>query len=588
MIVGLGRRRRGRRAVDAGFTLVEVLVATLITSLILGALASAFMISVDNTQGVSNRLSDSLDAQISGAYFVRDVQGAGEVTVESSLPGPYLAGSPELCPPGPAPGTLLVALYHLSTGSVPAFDVGYWQVGSGPLYQVVRYSCSVSALDFATSAPVKVVMADNVKTATATIEPPQLALAAASGWTETATQSTVTGVSSTTISVVSTSGFANGDVNLETSLGTELLTGCSVGSPTSLACTNAGNVGIAAGDSVSQDSITDVNLSVSQAPVNLPAGSPPEYHYSLSAAPRTQAPWGEGPGAGPGGGAPPGGGQGSGGGPGGNLPGLLTLAGGVSLNGNTNLTINGSAEVDGNGGSVSCTGTSTLTATALDTYDSSLSGCRGLSATPSSYMPDPLAPYLPACFPRQPSAAAPKTVGNVTYYYPGRYTSTIPPTNSHGTFYFEPGVYELDGGINVTNNQTISIDPGAPTGEGLLFYVPGAPPATGATPGCAYSSESPTTSLGAQGTAFDLPPLSATQSADAFSGDTALAGVWIWQDHSNSSPASLGGGSSAASPGLAYLPSAQVTLYGGPQAGSGEIICASLVLKGGSTVTLSG
>jgi hypothetical protein len=67
--------------------------------------------------------------------------------------------------------------------------------------------------------------------------------------------------------------------------------------------------------------------------------------------------------------------------------------------------------------------------------------------------------------------------------------------------------------------------------------------------------------------------------------------MWVWQDAHNANPADLGGGTSAVSPGtetLAYLPSAIVTLHGGPGSGTGQLICFGLVLKGGSTVAISG
>jgi hypothetical protein len=361
---------------------------------------------------------------------------------------------------------------------------------------------------------------------------------------------------------------------------------------------------------VSQDSITGVNLTVSQQPANLVAGSSVEYRYSLTAAPRTQAPWGEGPGSGPPGGPGPGPGPG-------NISALLTLAGGIcssssspcNLNGTTTLTVDGTAELDGTGGAVNCTGNNSLTTTGgILTYDTSLSGCG--ATTEASYMPDPLAPYLPSCFPTQSPGHTTTYNGDVVYW-PGRYTQSVPPQGGQyngATFYFEPGVYEFDAGFNVGNTQFVSIAPSSiwpqatPAGSGVLFYVPGPQPSQ-VVPDCAYSTvpstsnqwSSVTMNLGAQASVGNLPPLSAAQSEAAFSGNSALAGVWLWQDHTNSNPSSLGGGSSATacSAGstslcLAYLPSSQVTLYGGPGEQVGEIICASLVLKGSSTVYITG
>jgi prepilin-type N-terminal cleavage/methylation domain-containing protein len=63
-----------------GFTLIELLVVLVIIPLIIGGLAEAFIVSFNNEAATSNRLSDSVNAQTTSEYFVRDVQGASFVT----------------------------------------------------------------------------------------------------------------------------------------------------------------------------------------------------------------------------------------------------------------------------------------------------------------------------------------------------------------------------------------------------------------------------------------------------------------------------------------------------------------------------
>ena len=603
------QRQRHRESDDDGFTLIELLIVIAILPLIVGAIAAALIVSLDSERSAQNRLSDSVDAELSAAYFVRDIQGAGYITSNSSLslgktgsgsPISFGALAPQVCGPSsvmggsalPAGVTLLVAVYHPpTTGN--ALSAAYWRVGTAAPYQIVRYSCTVTVTPSASvsTAPVAVTIADNVSSTAvpATIQPSQFQTGAASGWVPSIADATVQAVSGSTLTIApSTTGFApNGTVKVVNALGSQLAT-CSVTGTTSLSCTGAT---VSADDTVSQDSVQAVDIAVSQSPSSLQTSAGAvEYHYRLAAAPRTQADWGAGPGTSPvgpnpGGGTPPG--------P--NLDTLVVLSpSGVSLNGNTNLSVTGVALIDG--GPITCTGGSHFTATGgVQGAGSTSSGSGCPSTTPTSFERDPLADFLPSCFPQQRQGGQISITlpggAKALAYTPGRYTSTILPTNAHGTFYFEPGVYEFDGGLSVSNNQTITIDPNTkfdPDGhaEGVLFYVPG-PPAPNSPGTCASSTSNPSFSLGAQGTGLDLPPLTLDQAMAAFN-DQYVAGMWAWQDQSNANPSSLGGGSTAASNGLAYLPSSVVTVYGGAGAPIGRLICAGLNLQGGSTVQLSG
>ena len=70
---------------DSGFTLVELMIVIVILPLITGAIAVS-LIAVFKFQTPSeNRISNSGDAQVSSASFVRDVQNAAEITTKPSL-----------------------------------------------------------------------------------------------------------------------------------------------------------------------------------------------------------------------------------------------------------------------------------------------------------------------------------------------------------------------------------------------------------------------------------------------------------------------------------------------------------------------
>ena len=65
---------------EAGFTLVELLVAIAILGIIIPAIGGALISIIHNTNATSQRLAESHDAQITAAYFANDVQSVAAVT----------------------------------------------------------------------------------------------------------------------------------------------------------------------------------------------------------------------------------------------------------------------------------------------------------------------------------------------------------------------------------------------------------------------------------------------------------------------------------------------------------------------------
>jgi prepilin-type N-terminal cleavage/methylation domain-containing protein len=65
------------RGGDSGVTLIEVLVAVVLLSIIIVPLGNALISFFKNTNATTNRLAESHDEQIAAAYFGQDVQSIG-------------------------------------------------------------------------------------------------------------------------------------------------------------------------------------------------------------------------------------------------------------------------------------------------------------------------------------------------------------------------------------------------------------------------------------------------------------------------------------------------------------------------------
>ena len=114
------RRDRLRTHGDEGFTVIELVVVLIVIPLLIGGVAEALIVSYNTESTNSNRLSDTLSAQVSQEYFVRDVQGASYITTaDNSTAGTfYSKTSPEVCSPGTQTVTAMAAIGKTVTSTV--------------------------------------------------------------------------------------------------------------------------------------------------------------------------------------------------------------------------------------------------------------------------------------------------------------------------------------------------------------------------------------------------------------------------------------------------------------------------------------
>ena len=133
---------RERLRNEEGMTLVELLVATIISGIIISAMAAAFFVVVHHRDPAEDRLLRSQDAQILANYVAQDAASSGDQaagTPEVSLTDPASCTDPN--PPVAGPSSLIVRMKWSATTSAGATVtkvVNYNKVGD----TVLRLYCS--------------------------------------------------------------------------------------------------------------------------------------------------------------------------------------------------------------------------------------------------------------------------------------------------------------------------------------------------------------------------------------------------------------------------------------------------------------
>jgi len=115
---------------DAGFTLIELLVSVVILGFIVAALSTALIAVIHNTNGTSQRLAESHDAQVAAAYFGNDVQSA-------AVTGTVVPGNPLYDPSCNDP----------VAGSVSVVEFRWWEYDASARasYNLAVYSTEPAA-----------------------------------------------------------------------------------------------------------------------------------------------------------------------------------------------------------------------------------------------------------------------------------------------------------------------------------------------------------------------------------------------------------------------------------------------------------
>jgi hypothetical protein len=123
---------------EAGFSLVELIIVTLITPVIIGAITLALISIFSLQSSTSNRVSNSGDAQIVSSNFETDVQNASLITSASS------GLSPQCKPASPiAGGTQVLGLQSSANGGTV---ISYEDVPNGNGgNSLMRYVCQGGA-----------------------------------------------------------------------------------------------------------------------------------------------------------------------------------------------------------------------------------------------------------------------------------------------------------------------------------------------------------------------------------------------------------------------------------------------------------
>jgi|GEM_PF-4336002 len=120
--------RRARAMGDDGFTLIELAIVIVILPLVIGGIAVALIVTLQDQTGISTRVSDSVDSQVTSTFFVRDVESAQYVTTKTPAPttAPWTSSfGPAKC----GSGSKLVVGLSWPTGTAGASReavVSYW------------------------------------------------------------------------------------------------------------------------------------------------------------------------------------------------------------------------------------------------------------------------------------------------------------------------------------------------------------------------------------------------------------------------------------------------------------------------------
>lgn len=112
--------------------MIELLIVVTVTPLIVGSLAAGLIAMFSLQSGVSNRLSDSADAQVVSTSFSKDVEAASSITTDPTL---------NVC----GTGTQLLGLQVTDDTGAISYISYVEQLQSGSTYSLMRNTCTSSS-----------------------------------------------------------------------------------------------------------------------------------------------------------------------------------------------------------------------------------------------------------------------------------------------------------------------------------------------------------------------------------------------------------------------------------------------------------
>ena len=164
---------------ELGFTLIELLVVIAIIPLVVGAISVALLSVLTQQNTVSSRITDSGDASVASANFVKDAQSAQSITTSGSVSVPSSCGTttPFVSFQWPQTATVVVSYAVVPHGTPSSNElVRYYCQGSIHLTRVVAHNVQSSlavAITGSSCTP-------------GTFHCSTASTAAAAGWTSTA------------------------------------------------------------------------------------------------------------------------------------------------------------------------------------------------------------------------------------------------------------------------------------------------------------------------------------------------------------------------------------------------------------------
>ena len=174
----LGRRRRASS--EDGFTLIELVVVTAVMPMIIGAIAVGILSVFSLQTSVTNRLTDSGDAQVVSLHVQNDVQSATDITTSSAPSAGSLTTNVSPCLPAGSTQVQLMAVI-LGNGSEITYGTAKSTTDKGN--DLWRNVCPTGS----TTPTSTEVVAHDLPTNVLTVVPPAVTITCASTSTSCAT-----------------------------------------------------------------------------------------------------------------------------------------------------------------------------------------------------------------------------------------------------------------------------------------------------------------------------------------------------------------------------------------------------------------